>query len=101
MMKTTTSIIDEEYEYFRDKAYIEAERYEKQTQIMQELFEMEYAKVIVGKVRRRHKNIQHATVTTRAKLPRFMRFQSHNRRVRAATDLWNRSKSPIHIGMPF
>lgn len=102
MMKTTTQMADEEFEYLRDKAYIEAERYEKEIQLMQELFEEENrVKVVIGKVRKRNKLLQYARVTTNAKIPRFLRVQSHNRRIQTAPDFWNRSEPPIYSGMPF
>jgi len=100
-MKTTTQIVDEEFEYLRDKAYLEAEKYERETRLMQEIFEVEHARVVLGKVRKTRKNVQYATVSTRAKRPRFIRVQSYHRRIQAATDLWNRSKPSIHTGMPF
>ena len=101
-MKTTTQIIDEEFEYLRDRAYVETERYEKETELMWELFEEEkHVKVMIGKVRKRSKLIQYARVTTTAKLPRFLRVQSDNRRIQTAPDFWNRSEPPIYSGMPF
>jgi len=102
MMKTTTQMADEEFEYLRDKAYVEAERYEKETELMWELFEEEKrVKVVIGKVRKRSKLLQYARVTTTAKIPRFLRVQSDNRRVQAAPDFRNRLEPPIYIGMPF
>lgn len=102
MMKTTTQIVDGELEYLRDKAYIEAERYEKETQLIWELFEEEKrVKVVIGKVRKRSKLLQYARVTTNAKIPRFLRVQFDNRRIQTAPDFWNRSEPPVHSGMPF
>lgn len=99
-MKTTTQIVDEEHERLKEKGYLEAERYELETQLMWELYEKERrAKVVLGKIRK-HKSTQHATVTTR-KLPRFIRVQSDYRRVQAATDIWDRPEPPIHIGVSF
>jgi len=101
-MKTTTQIADEEFEYLRDKALIETERYERETELIWELFEKNRrVKVVIGKVRKRTKSLQYATVTTRTKSPRFLRVQSNNRRIQTATDFWNRLEPPVHSGMPF
>lgn len=101
-MKTTTQIVDEEFECLRDKAYLESEKYERETELMQELFEGEKrVKVMIGKVRKRSKLLQYARVTTSAKIPRFLRVQSHNRRIQAATDFWNRLEPPVYSGMSF
>ena len=99
-MKTTTKIVDEEHEYLREKGYLEAERYELETQLMWELYEKEQrAKVMLGKLKKR-KITQYARVTTR-KLPRFIRLQSYYRRVQAAADIWDRPEPPIHTGVSF
>lgn len=100
-MKTTTQIVDEEHEFLRDRAYVEVENYERQTEFMQELFEMEQAKVVIGKVRKSRKNVQYARVTTGAKFPRFISIQSNSRRLQGATHLWNRSEPSVYTGMPF
>lgn len=90
-MKTTTQLVDEEHEFLKDKAYLVAERYEKETELMWELYEMEQrTKVVLGKVRKTNKLAQHARVISR-KYPRFLCIQSNNRRLQAATDLWDRS----------
>lgn len=98
MMKTTTQIVDEEHEYLKEKGYLEAERYELETQLMWEIYEKEHkAKVVLGKVKKR-KLTQYATVTTK-KLPRFL-IQSYNRRVQTASQIWDRSEPPICIRVP-
>jgi hypothetical protein len=98
-MKTTKQLMEEEYEFLRDKAYIEAERYARETELMWELYEQEKSvKVVLGKVKKRRKLAQHARVTTR-KLPRFVRIQLNYRRVQAATDIWDRPEPPIRTGM--
>jgi uncharacterized protein with NAD-binding domain and iron-sulfur cluster len=99
-MKTTTQIVDEEHEYLREKGYLEAERYEQETQLMWEIYEEEQrAKVVLGKVKKR-KSTQYARVTTR-KFPRFLSIQSYHRRIQADTNIWNRSKPPIHTRVSF
>lgn len=81
-MKTTTQIVDEEYEYLREKGYLDAEKYERETQLMWEIFEEEkMVRVILGKGRKKRKFEKHATVTR--KLPRIINFQSNNRKVLA------------------
>lgn len=102
MMRTTTQVVDEEFEYLRDSAYIEAERYEREIELMWELFEEEKCvKVVIGKVRKHNKLLPYARVTTNAKIPRFLRVQSYNRRIQATSDLRNRLESSIYSGMPF
>ena len=97
-MKTTTEIVDEEYESLRDQGIIGAEKYQMETDLMKELYEVE---VVLGRVRKGSKFDQHATVTTR-KLSRIIKyFQSHNRRIQTAPGKWYRSEPSIHTGMPF
>lgn len=84
MMKTTTRIVDEEHEYLREKGYLAAEKYERETQLMWELFEQDkMVRVILGRGRKKRKFEQHATVTR--KFPRIITFQSNNRRILATT----------------
>jgi hypothetical protein len=84
MMKTTTQIVDDEYEYLREKGYLDAERYEMETRLMWELFEEEkLVRVILGKGRKKRKTDKHATVTR--KLPRIISFQLNNRRIQPAS----------------
>lgn len=93
-LKRSKPMIDEEYEFLSDRAYIDAERYERETILMQELFEQEQkAKVELGKVRKRSKFDAHG----RKKLPRIVRIQLNNRRLQAATEVWNRSESSFCV----
>lgn len=79
-MKTTTQIVDEEHEYLREKGYLTTEKYERETELIWELFEEEkLVRVVLGKVRKKSKFEKHATVSAR-KLPRIISFQSNNRK---------------------
>jgi hypothetical protein len=90
--------VDQEH-YLKEGRYVQISRYEMETQLMWELFEQEQrAKVVLGKGKKRRKVDQYATVTTR-KLPRFIRIQSNNRRLQAASDLWNRPEPSIRAGV--
>jgi hypothetical protein len=92
-------MVEEEFQHLRDKAYIQAEQYERETELMWELYEQEQkAKVVLGKGRKSSKSIQHARVISR-KYPRFLSIQSNNRRVQAASGIWNRPEPSVHSGV--
>lgn len=96
-VKTTKRIFDEEHEALRDKAYLEAERYELETLMMRELFEEEQkTKVLLGKVKKRTK----FEVYGRKKLPRIVRIQLNYRRIQASTKVWDRSEPSIRVRVP-
>lgn len=93
---------DFEREHLKDRVYVEAIRYERENQLMQELYEEEIknVKVVLGRVRKRRKFEQNATVVT--KLPRILKpIQSYYRGVQTASDLWNRPESSVCPRMPF
>lgn len=81
-MITTKIIVDEELEhqYFRDRAYLQAEKETMERTLMQELFEEEQ-RIRIGKERKRRKPKEHARIIAR-KIPRYL--QPHNRSLRKA-----------------
>lgn len=87
-MKTTKQVVDDEHEYLREKGLIDVERYEMESRLMEELYEEQVVRIILGKVRKKNKNEKNATVTTR-KLPRIISLQFNDRRVLAASHIWD------------
>lgn len=67
-MKTTKRIVDEQFEeeYNRERAYLNAERETRETELMREVFEGEMkekdAKIVLGKPRKVSKFAHYATV---------------------------------------
>lgn len=80
-MKTTTQMVDEEYEriHMQEKGYLEAERFVEEQQLMQELFEHEmaekYAKIVLRKARKANKFASYATVK-RPRILKHIQFKS-------------------------
>lgn len=83
-MKTTKQLADEHFEelYNRERAYLDAERQHWEMLVMEAIQREDeklagpYAKVLLGKVRKRHKFEGYAKVTT-TKLPRFLKHIQH------------------------
>jgi hypothetical protein len=73
-MKNTNQMYDEiiEEQYYKEKYLIQIEREMKEQELMQELFEIEKAKIVLGTKRKRNKFVGYAKIgISGKKLPRF------------------------------
>lgn len=91
-------MVDEEHEYLRERGLIDLEKHEMESRLMRELWEEEQSvRIILGKVRKKSKNEKYATVTR--KFPRIISIQLNNRRLLAASQVWDRPESLVYSGV--